>query len=496
MSESSVPTPGEASPPPPPPPHPTSGTTLAQPAPTSARPSTFGVLRHTHFRNIWIAAFISSLGGWMEIVGVQWAMTKATLAPEWTAHSSLSAPIMMGYLGAAQLSPQLFLGLVGGVCADMFNRKTMLIITQAVRMVIAAVLCVLAFRGVISPWLLILLGGLDGCAMAFNIPAWQVLTPRLVPREELIAAITLNGLQFNLARALGPAIGGLLLSIPGQDNPWLLFLLNTISYLFILVAICFTPDAPAPEHPPGYSPWSLVREAWKYLLHHRAPLYLIIAISVFSMLATPLLRMMPIIVKQTYLPGKPEDIQERTYGILLGLMGVGAVIGALGLKRIPVWYPKHHFVPLSITCCGLCLCWYAFSTNMYVAGAAVLITGVFWMWSFNAAFSALQLLVDDRIRGRVLAICNTISFGAMALGAVGAGAIGELVAGKHDEGVGAHAGLGVCSIALVLVGAVMLTWRVPEIDGIAPGEPGYDKKPGLLRGILATTHRENHSRGA
>ncbi len=425
----------------------------------------------------------------MEVVGVQWAMTQATLAPEWINSHRAGAPIMMGYLGAAQLSPLLFLGLIGGVLADMVNRRRLLLVTQFVRMVIAAVLCLLAFRGLISPYLLIVLGAIDGCAMAFNIPAWQVLTPRLVPREELTNAITLNGLQFNLARALGPALGGLVLSMPGQHGPGLLFLINTISYLFILGAIFITPDAPPPEHSPGYSPWSLVREAWVYLVHHKAPLYLIICISVFSMLATPLLRMMPILVKSTYLPNSSEDVQERTYGGLLGAMGAGAVIGALLIKRIPYWYPKHHFVPLSITLCGLCLCWYAVSTNLYVAGMAVLCTGVFWMWSFNAAFSALQLLIDDRIRGRVLSICNTISFGCMALGAVAVGAVGELVAGKSDDGVGAHAGLGTASILLVVVGLVMLTWRVPEIDGLKKGDEGYDRKPGLLRGVLATSHR-------
>lgn len=460
------------------------------PAPSSPkRHSTFGVLRHPHFRNVWIAAFISSLGGWMEIIGVQWAMAKATLSHEWVANHTANAPIMLGYLGAAQLSPQLFLGLLGGVTADMINRRTLLLVTQFARMIIAGVLCFLAYSGVISPYLLILLGGLDGCVMAFNIPAWQVLTPRLVPREDLTAAITLNGLQFNLARALGPAIGGLILGIPHYGGPWLLFLVNTISYLVILAAIYFTPDAPAPQHPEGYSPWSLVREAWNYLTRHRATLYLIISISVFSMLATPLLRMMAIIVKETYLPTSSEEAQERTFGLLLGSMGIGAVIGALALNRIPTWYPKHHFIPLSITLCGIGLCWYSASTNVYIAACAVLFIGIFWMWAFNAAFAALQLLVEDRIRGRVLAICNTISFGSMALGAIGAGGIGELVAGKTSEGLGAHVGLGVFAVALVIVGLVMLTWRVPEIDGIAPGEPGYDRKPGLLRGVLASTHR-------
>ena len=119
--------------------------------------STFAVLRHKHFRNVWIAAFISSMGGWMEIVGVQWAMAQATLADAWVNGDRPGATIMMAYLAAAQLLPQLFLGVVGGVLADVVDRKKLLLITQSARMVVAIALCVLAFQGVINPWLLILL---------------------------------------------------------------------------------------------------------------------------------------------------------------------------------------------------------------------------------------------------------------------------------------------------------------------------------------------------
>jgi predicted MFS family arabinose efflux permease len=361
---------------------------------------------------------------------------------------------------------------------------------------------------------LIVLGAADGIAMAFNIPAWQVLTPRLVPREELTAAITLNGLQFNLARALGPALAGLLLSFSDVS---LLFLLNTASYAFVLIAVSSTPDAPAPKQTQSH-PWLLISEAWRYVLHHKGPLYLILGISVFSMLATPLLRMMPILVKEIYFPlerikgwsfnalaasgislDDPKSIeafQERAFGLLLGTMGLGAVAGALTIRRIPAWYPKHHFVPLSITMCGLAMCAFSAATSIWIAGASVFVVGIFWMWSFNAAFSALQMLVEDQIRGRVLAICNTISFGCMPLGAVLAGAIGEFVAGKADshtntsgEGLGAQVGLGVLSVALSLVGMVMLIWRTPEVDGIQRGDPGYDRRPGLIRGITASAHR-------
>lgn len=458
----------------------------------------------------------------MEVVGVQWAMAEATLAPQWVDSGKPGAPIMMAYLAVAQLAPQLFLGLLGGVVADMVDRKKLLFITQCARMLIAVGLFIVAFRGEVSPYALITLGALDGIAMAFNIPAWQVLTPRLVPREDLTSAITLNGLQFNLARALGPAIGGILLGfsvialvdhvarwVPGSADfvAWLqsksaydikgtalLFLLNAISYLAVLIAVARTPPSPAVPKDQRGKPWELIKEAAIFSWRHRGTRNLILGITIFSALATPLLRFLPILVKQIYLPHADKVLRERGYGALLGVMGIGAVMGALTIRFVPRWYPKHHFVPLSITLCGLFLCFFSAVTSLYFAGIAIFLVGIVWMWSFNSAFAALQLLIDDRIRGRVLAICNTVSFGCMPLGALLGGAIGEYVAGQsasspNAEGLGAQVGLGVLSVMLTIVGIVMLTWRTPEIDGIAPGEPGYAQRPGLVRGITARVHK-------
>jgi MFS family permease len=173
---------------------------------------------------------------------------------------------------------------------------------------------------------------------------------------------------------------------------------------------------------------------------------------------------------------------------------MGAVMGALTIRFVPLWYPKHHFVPLSITLCGLFLCFFSAVTSLYFAGIAIFLVGIVWMWAFNSAFAALQLLIPDRIRGRVLAIGNTVSFGCMPLGALLGGAIGEYVAGKSSsnpnaEGLGAQIGLGVLSLMLAIVGFVMLTWRTPEIDGITREDPGFENKPGLVRGITAKAHR-------
>lgn len=455
------------------------------PGPRAAPPSRLGVLRHRHFRNVWGAAMVSSVGGWMEIVGVQWVMAELTRAPEWRAAGNPGPTLMMAYLGAAQLGPTLVLGIAGGLLADRVNRRRLLLITQTALMVIAFLLAGASFAGLITPALLLGVSLATGIAMAFNVPAWQVLTPRLVPRDELTRAIMLNGIQFNIARVVGPGLGGVLLAIYG---PTVLFAVNALSFLGVLVAVAGTPDAPAPAHD-GASPWARMREAIGFVLGSKGPLCVIIGLVLFSMLAAPLMRMLPLFVSQVY------GAQEATFGSLLAIMGLGAVFGGVAIRVIPPWYPKHHFIPLSVMLGGLAVTWFATVTTVTWAGVSLFFCGIFWLWSFNSSMAALQLLVDDRMRGRVLSISNTLVFGAMPLGSLLAGYIGEVVSGRADDGFGTQVGVGSLALVLALAGLVMLVWRVPEVDGLRPGDVGFDRRPGLLNGLTARAHRPRRDAG-
>lgn len=451
---------------------------------TALASSRLGVLRHKHFRTVWCGALISSVGGWMEMVGVQWQMAQITLADGWVAAGHPSASLMMAYLGTAQLMPTLLLGIAGGLVADRVNRKRMLLLTQVILMLVAAFLTVASLPSVgwVSPVFLIGIALVNGITMAFNVPAWQVLTPRLVPRAELTRAITLNGIQFNLARVVGPGLGGLLMAYSG---PTALFAINTVSFLGVIVAVWTTPDSPPPERD-GRRAWDQVREAVDFVFGNKGPCRVFLALVIFSILAAPLVRMLPLFIKEVY------HQEERTFGIMLAVMGLGAVLGGLAIKLLPSWYPKHHFIPLSMTMSGLSVLLFSAVSSVYLASGLIFFVGVFWLWSFNSSMSAMQLLVDDRMRGRVLAVCNTAIFGANPLGLLLAGYIGHVVGGHVDgseSGAGAQVGVGALSAVLVLAGLVMLSWRTPEVDGIMPGQPGYDRTPGLIRGVLASAHR-------
>jgi predicted MFS family arabinose efflux permease len=204
---------------------------------------------------------------------------------------------------------------------------------------------------------------------------------------------------------------------------------------------------------------------------------------VFSFFATPLQRMLPVYVDEVL--HKDSD----TFGLLTAIMGAGAVAGALALRLLPRWYPKHHVIPLSILAGALAITWFAGSETLTLAGPAMFVVGLFWLWTYNMSFAAMQLLVPDRMRGSALAVCNVAVFGAAPLGAVISGYVGAFVAGSHSVGLGTQLGIGLMSLALALAGIVMLTWRTPEVDGLKPGDAGYDRRPGLLRGLTGSAHR-------
>ncbi len=454
----------------------------SRPPPGQPRaPSRLGVLRHPAYRNVWLGSMISNIGTWMESVGLQWVVAERT-----------GDMMVMGYLALAQLGPTLLLGIVGGLAADRVNRKRMLLVTQAGLMLVAAALTTVSALHIATPNVLIGIALVQGVAMAFNVPAWQVLTPRLVPRAELVQAIALNSMQFNVGRVVGPALAGILISQIGATG---LFLINTISFSAVIGAVLVTPDSPAP--PPARcrglaGAWHQTCEAFQFVFTRRGPLAVFIGLTLFSVLAGPLLRMLPLFVSQVYLA------EARTYGVLLAIMGVGAVTGAVLLRFVPTWYPRHHFIPLSILCGGASILALSAVASLGWAYVCMAFVGLFWIWSFSSSIAAMQLLVPDEMRGRVMSLTNTVVFGAMPLGALAAGLIGDWAAVAigvpADSGLAVRLGTGIIAAVLSLGGLVMLTWRTPEVDGLKPGDPGYDRTPGLVRGITARSHRPRRLR--
>lgn len=423
-----------------------------------------GVLRHRAFRRVWLGSMISSIGTWMEGLGVQWLMAEQT-----------GSTVMLGALATAQLGPMLLLSLLGGLAADRVDRRNLLLVTQAIMMLIAVVLALAAAFGRATPSVLMLLGVLNGIAMAFNAPAWQVLTPRLVPRDELHKAIALQGMQFNLARVVGPALAGVLLA---RTSGTVLFALNALSFVAVLVAVAGTAPAPPPPgpHPPARKQ---VAEAFTFVFDRPGPRALFAMLLLFSALAAPLQRMLPLFVSDVF------KSDETSYGLLLGLFGAGAVAGGLTLGRWPTWYPRHHLIPLSLTLAGACMVGFCATDQLALGGLWIALAGLVWIWAFSSTMTALQLIVGDAMRGRVFAVVNMAMFGAMPLGSILAAVIGERL-DPWLPGTAVQLGVGVMAAALTLCGLVMLVFRTPEIDEPTPTLP---RRRSLWLGLTAAGHR-------
>lgn len=411
---------------------------------------------------------VSSIGTWMEGLGVQWLMAEQT-----------GSTVMLAWLAAAQLGPMLLLGLLGGLATDRLERRGLLLATQLAMMLIAAGLTVASALDQATPAVLLALGLLSGVTMAFNAPAWQVMTPRLVPRDELHRAIALQGLQFNLARVVGPALAGLLLA---QTSATLLFALNTLSFVAVILAIRSTEPAPPP---PGPAPpaGAQVREALRFMFGEPGPRALLVMLVLLSALAAPLQRMLPLFVSEVFHAG------EAAYGLLLGLFGAGAVLGGLTLGRWPSWYPRHHLIPLALTLTGACMTLFCATRSLPLACAWIFAAGLAWIWAFSSMITALQLRVRDAMRGRALALGNMAMFGAMPAGSLLAALLGARLATWLDAAEPGAAtvqlGVGASTLLLTALGLLLLIWRTPEIDE-APGPPAAR---GLWRGVTARAHR-------
>ncbi len=439
--------------------------------------SRWGVMRHRHYRNVVAAQFVSNCGNWMEMVGLQMYVAQETGSLKW-----------LGYLGAAQLTPILVLGTFGGLLADRIDRRRLLVVTQTLLMLAAAAVAAVAWikwpaeSKMVPIYLLVTLGAIQGVIMAFNMPAWQVLTPHLVPRAELTRAITVNGIQFNLSRVIGPAIAGLIMGTWGVVT---LFGLNTLSFLVVVATVCFTPRNPPPPHD-GKRAFVQIRDAASFLYFNKGPFAVFMATVVMSALAAPLVRFLSLFIIDVY--KLDQDRSEHMMGWMLAVQGIGAVIGGVSLKYLPRWYPKHHLIPVAILGNGLFITLFAVSPTPELGFTFMLAIGFFWIWAFNQSWAALQHLAPDAMRGRVMALASVASFGSTAIGSFVGGYIGELLNGHMSKAHSTQASIASLSIILLGAGVVMLVKRTPEVDGMAR-MPRDQVKPGLLNAILAKEHR-------
>lgn len=366
----------------------------------------FTAFEYRNFRLMWAGACTSSIGTWMQKLAQSWLVLQLSGSPFWLGLDSFLGEI-----------PIFLLALVAGVAADRFDRRRVLLASQFIQMSCAFVLAALFAFGHAQVWHILTLSFIVGTAQAFGAPAYQSLIPSLVPREHLSNAIAMNSIQFNLARVVGPVIGGLALTKLGAA--WC-FGLNGVSFLAViaslmLITVAFTP---APKH-------ETVMESMKgglaFIRTKPEMLPLIWVAFVCTFLGIPIIVFLPVFAKDVF------GGNEATYTLLLSVEAVGAICGAL---LVAARGKRSHIGRdslLGLIALGVFEALFGFSRVLWMSLAFVFFGGMALIACFALLSSLVQMVATDEMRGRVMSIYNIAFRGGMPIGSLVTGALAPVV---------------------------------------------------------------------
>ena len=380
---------------------------------TPTRPPTgFEPLGIPLFRDRWIASTVSSLGTWMQDTAGTWLMAILT-----------TSPLLIALMQTAASLPVLFLGLLAGATADIYERRRLLIFWQAWMLVAVAVLAVLTFCGVVSPVTLLLFTFLLNIGSAMNNPAWQAIIPELVPREQIPAAVTLNAISNNIARAVGPALGGLMVAAfvhRARTGAAWVFFLNSASYAGVIWILWRWKRTPLFKSAlPAERIYGSVRSGLRYLRYSpplQAPL---LRALIFTFFVSAVWSLLAVVAR--------EDLHQGAlgYGILNGSLGVGAIIGASTLARIRQRMSVNTLLAFNSAYYIVALLILAFVKIPWIVILSLVIGGFCWTSTMSSINVAVQLSVPAWVQARALGAYLMTFQGGLALGSVVWGEIAE-----------------------------------------------------------------------
>jgi predicted MFS family arabinose efflux permease len=355
----------------------------------------FKAFQYRDFRNIWLGACTSSIGTWMQKLAQSWLVFELT--------DSAMALAIDAFLGEI---PIFLFSLLGGVVADRRDRRFILITSQLVQMSCAFLLAFLLFGNMVQVVHIYALSFTVGLAQAFGGPAYQSIIPSLVPKEDLQNAIALNSIQFNLARVIGPVIGGIAMAQLGAA--WC-FTLNGFSFLVVILALFLLP-ARLPASTKKESPVEALKSGLTFVRDHEAMLSLITLAFIMTLLGLPLVTFLPVIAKDVLHMG------ADAYSMLLSVSGIGSVAGALIVAGMDNVKHKGRYALLLLAGLGVSTIAFALSTNFYLSCVLIFFGGATLISVFALVTSLVQLITADEMRGRVMSVYNVAFRGGMPFG--------------------------------------------------------------------------------
>ncbi|MEM6488183.1 MAG: MFS transporter [Pseudomonadota bacterium] len=436
------------------------GSTATEPAATpatKARPGPMAPFRHRAFTLLWVATVASNIGTWMHDIGAGWLMTE--LAP---------SPVMVSAVQAATTLPIFLFALLAGAVADIVDRRRLLVWVNAAMGVAALAMALLVHGGLMTPWLLLIFTFLFGTGTAFIAPAWQAIVPKLVPRQDLSAAIALNSMGINVSRAIGPALAGFLIVAAGIAVP---FVVNAVSVVGIVAALLWwRPAAPAAATLPPEGVGTAIVAGLRYAANSPALRATLVRAAAFFAFASAFWAMLPLVARDV-LAGGPT-----LYGLMLAAVGLGAVGGALVLPRIKARLGADGTVAAGTAGTALVMVLIATVPSQAVALAGSALAGLSWIAVLSSLNVSAQTALPDWVRARGLSVFLTVFFGSMSLGSLAWGqvaAIWGLPVALIAAALGALALLPLTRGARLQQGAALdlapsMHWPEPVLAGRTP----------------------------
>ncbi len=414
----------------------------------SWRASTLAPFRSRTFLKIWSASLVSNFGSLIQAVGASWLMTSLAPSADYVAlvQASTTLPIML-------------LALPSGAIADIWDRRLIMLIAQGAMLIVSAALAVITYMGGITPWLLLTLTFLIGCGTALHGPAWQSSVGEQVPREDIPAAVALNTMSYNLARTAGPAIGGIVVAIAGAPFA---FVVNATTYVGLIVMLATWKRAKTESHLPPETMLMAISAGLRYSRLSPAIRAVLLRAFVLGVLGSAIWALMPLIARDLLGGG------AKTYGVLFGTFGGGAVIGALSSAAARQRFANETLVRASTLAFGMTAVVSAFSPWLSLTLLAFLIGGMAWVLMLSTFNITIQMSSPRWVTGRALAVYQMATFGGMA---IGSWLWGELAASRSLV-----VALAVSAALLFASTLIGIKARLPQTDGLnlAPsrGTPG------------------------
>jgi MFS family permease len=389
--------------------------------------STFSGLRHRNYRLFWTGSLVSLIGTWMQGTAqsyLVWELTRSAFA---TSLSFLFFSL-----------PSTVLSLLGGVIADRFDRRRLLLVTQTTFMLQAVVLAALTFAGVIQVWHIYVLALVNGTVMAFDAPVRSSMIPSLVARDDLTNAIALNATAFNASRVIGPPLAGLLYAAAG---PAWCFALNAVSYLAILYVIAIIRPARTEQDTRVRTDlWSELREGLDYVRAHPVVRTLLMMVALVGTFAFSYVVLMPVFASRVLGAGPAGN------GFLLGGAGIGATLGGLTVASLRPRRPGRFIVWVGFASVAA-LVGFALSRDLALSIALSAAIGASVMMFLTVCNSTIQSRLPDALRGRVMSIYT------FAL--IGSGPLNSLIAGVLGSALGVPMAIAVSGLVMAVAIAVI-----------------------------------------